>query len=224
MSFILDALKKSEAERQNQAAAGLSTTPRASQSDQLPTWAIAIMGALSLAVVVLALAWWQSRPAGTSPTPARAADNTATAARPVAAAAGGPVRNLATEARLAGRPDSSIAMPAAEPAANSTPPTTPAASPVRPVSPAPSTAKPAAVPTAGALPTNADLAAQGIALPELNLDIHVFSSNRTERFVFISCSKYREGDRLRDGPRVDEITVDGVVLQHQGISFLLPRD
>ncbi len=78
--------------------------------------------------------------------------------------------------------------------------------------------------TAAALPTNADLAAQGITLPELNLDIHVFSSNQTERFVFINASKYREGDRLQDGPRVDEIRADGVVLQHQGISFLLPRD
>ena len=37
--------------------------------------------------------------------------------------------------------------------------------------------------------------------------------------------EYREGDRLRDGgPRVEEITAEGVILSHQGISFLLPRD
>ncbi len=224
MSFILDALKKSEAERQNQAAAGISTTPRASQPDQLPIWAIAIMGALSVAVVILAWAWWQSRQAGTSPATSRAADTAATTARPVAAPAGGSVRNLATEARLAGRPDGSIAAPPAAPVAKSAAPATPAASTLRPERPAPATAQPAAVITAAALPTNADLAAQGITLPELNLDIHVFSNNRTERFVFINASKYREGDRLQDGPRVDEITADGVVLQHQGISFLLPRD
>ena len=83
---------------------------------------------------------------------------------------------------------------------------------------------PVARSTSAALPSAAELAVQGIALPDMNLDIHVYSSARAERFVFINSAKYREGDRLRDGPRVDEITADGVILSYQGESFKLPRD
>ena len=96
MSFILDALKKSEAERQNRAGAAISTTPRASQQTRLPAWAVALMGALSMAVVMLAWAWWRSQPTANGPRRPVAAP---TAESPVAAPASGPVRDLAAEAR-----------------------------------------------------------------------------------------------------------------------------
>ena len=45
-----------------------------------------------------------------------------------------------------------------------------------------------------------------------------------DRFVFINLNKQTEGSRLAEGPIVEEITPDGVVLNHNGTSFLLPRD
>jgi general secretion pathway protein B len=214
MSFILDALKKSEAERQNQAGAGISNTPRARHNNQLPAWAMGLMAALVLAVIGLGWAWWQAQ---RSP-PAVA--NRPAATTPAAARASGPVRNLAAEARPS--EDAAAAAqagtPQAAPPASATSPGAPGDQPPVPVKVAPA-------PTATAmLPTTADLTSQGITLPDMNLDIHVFSSNKSERFVFINGGKYREGDRLRDGPRVEEITADGVILRHQGASFLLPRD
>jgi general secretion pathway protein B len=215
MSFILDALKKSEAERQNQVGAGISNTPQARQRSTLPGWAVGLIAVLGLAVVGLGWAWWQAqRPA----TPVIVA---LPAPQPVAAAAGGPVRDLAAEARPA---DNLATTPAAAAPARS-PSTAPAAAEALPAS---TTRQPAGAAAAGSvsagLPSAADLAVQGIALPDMNLDIHVYSSKRTERFVFINSTKYREGERLRDGPRVEEITADGVILSYQGARFLLPRD
>jgi general secretion pathway protein B len=82
------------------------------------------------------------------------------------------------------------------------------------------------------LPTIADglasfneLRAQGVLqLPDLHLDIHVYSGTPTERFVFVNMSKYAENSTLAEGPTVREITPDGVVLDYLGTPFLLPRE
>jgi general secretion pathway protein B len=75
------------------------------------------------------------------------------------------------------------------------------------------------------LPTIYEVVADGsIVLPELHLDIHVFSEVPADRFVFINMSKQREQSQLSEGPLVEEITPDGVVLAYRGKSFLLPRD
>jgi general secretion pathway protein B len=75
------------------------------------------------------------------------------------------------------------------------------------------------------LPTLMELSLAGtINLKPLHLDIHVYSEEPTERFIFINMAKYREGDTLREGPRVDAITKEGVVLDYQGRSFILTRE
>jgi general secretion pathway protein B len=63
-----------------------------------------------------------------------------------------------------------------------------------------------------------------LQLPALHLDIHVFADDPAERFVFINMTKYRENSQLDEGPVVTEITTDGVILEHQGRTFLLPRE
>lgn len=57
MSFILDALRKSESERQQDAAPSIARIPGAVPRHGVPAWAIATMAALGLGVVVLAGAW-----------------------------------------------------------------------------------------------------------------------------------------------------------------------
>ena len=84
---------------------------------------------------------------------------------------------------------------------------------------------PASVPASSLYPTIQEVRVDGsIDIPELHLDIHVFSPEPEDRFVFINMSKLREGSQLTEGPVVAEITPDGVVLRHQGQRFLLPRE
>jgi len=64
----------------------------------------------------------------------------------------------------------------------------------------------------------------GAGIPELRLDLHAYDTNPQKRFVLINMKREREGDMLPDGTtRVETITPDGVVLDHQGTKFLLPR-
>jgi len=55
----------------------------------------------------------------------------------------------------------------------------------------------------------------------LRLDVHVYSENPRDRFVLINLQKYHEGEQLQEGPVVDAITAEGVVLSLQGQQFLL---
>ncbi len=75
------------------------------------------------------------------------------------------------------------------------------------------------------LPTLRELRAAGrLQLPEMHLDIHVYSGQPDDRFVFVNMSKYEEGATLNEGPRISEITPDGVVLDYLGTRFLLSRE
>ena len=57
----------------------------------------------------------------------------------------------------------------------------------------------------------------------MHIDLHVYSANPQERFVFVNKRKYREGETLQEGPHVETITRDGVVLSQHGRRFILPR-
>ena len=61
------------------------------------------------------------------------------------------------------------------------------------------------------------------ALPDLHLDVHVYATKASDRFVYINMRKYREGAVLQEGPTVERIRRDGVILNYQGLRFLLPR-
>jgi general secretion pathway protein B len=61
------------------------------------------------------------------------------------------------------------------------------------------------------------------ALPELHLDVHVYATKASERFVYINMRKYHEGNSLPEGAVVEHIRRDGVVLNYQGLRFILPR-
>ena len=60
MSFILDALKKSESERQQQATPGFADVPSASPRPGAPRGLLVLLGILSLAVVALLIALLKS--------------------------------------------------------------------------------------------------------------------------------------------------------------------
>ena len=205
MSFILDALKKSESERQRQSGPALFEVKVAPRRTRLPLWALAL--ALLLAVNLAILAWMLLRH------PAAHADAAldATSSHPTAAPV--PASAVNAPAPLAAQPNSSAdeqnpedLAPAAEP------PAAPLSSHVRRG-------------TADGVPLYQDWAASGGAsLPQLRLDLHVYAARPEERFVMINMHKLREGDSLPEGVHVDSITPEGVVLSYRGAHFLLPRD
>ena len=221
MSFILDALKKSESDRQRRSGPALFEVKVAPPRSALPLWAVAVA---ALLVVNLAIVMWMlwRHPA------ARSADSSTAAA---SLAAQGP--------QAAGTPAPaplSLTAPAASPAAAAPLPPTPGAASGAGDNPddyAPA-AEPAAAPslsnrvrraTADGVPLYQDAAATaGASIPQLRLDLHVFAQRPQDRFVMINMHKLREGDSLPEGVHVDSITPEGAVLSYSGARFLLPRD
>ncbi len=115
MSFILDALKKSESARQRQAGPGLFEVKVVPPRRTLPVWAVMI-GAL-LAINAAVLAWLMLRHPAASPAPPALVTRTAVATSPAPATP--PIASPRTSARLvsaAATPDSaSAAISAAAP-------------------------------------------------------------------------------------------------------------
>lgn len=243
MSFILEALKRSENERQRTVGASLADVQVSVPREQRPWWAFAV-GALlivNLAVLLFVLL----RDGDDEPPPGSSAapiEQTAPAlvqnAPPVTAAPpqqgarsenivqSPAVRSLADEASVdnyapGGYADepANLAAAAAVPEGPSIVRAIEGPAGIRPTAELPlSRSEPEEV-----LPTARDLAAGGTNLPEMHLDIHVHSPIPTERFVFVNMRKYVEGQTLAEGPAIERITDDGVVLNHRGMRFLLPR-
>jgi hypothetical protein len=72
------------------------------------------------------------------------------------------------------------------------------------------------------LPSAAALATEGVAVPALRLELHVYHRDRpADRLVIVNGNRYREGEALAEGPRVVAIDPTGAVLSYQGREFLL---
>ena len=80
MSFILDALRKSETERQREVAPSFSQVPIAVARPRVPPWAWLVIGALTLCVAVLGGAWWQTAQTRSVATPEQRAVDAAPSA------------------------------------------------------------------------------------------------------------------------------------------------
>ena len=207
MSFILDALKKSETERQQQSPAELAGVPTSHGNARVPRWlwALGLLLAISLVVLLGLLLRPDARPDGSpsiavTETPAPTADEADFAAQIATAKQNIPVRQ---EPSPADPNTSRSAAPAVRPGVvySDTPRIT------------------TSLPTIHEVITNGTL-----TLPDLHLDIHVYSDVPEDRFVFINMSKQRENSQLSEGPVVEEITPEGVILSYRGTSFLLPRE
>jgi general secretion pathway protein B len=218
MSFILDALKKSERERQRTAVPGISDLPMVVHSSRSLPWVAIGIGASLVGAAALAWVWWQSPPdlpltTVATPSPLPTSDVVQPAPQPTRASAAPPAtRSLASEAprvvsarnliqpNAASRPDE--AMPAASSA--------PASQGRGTVTEAPMSILEARV--------------AGLPVPELALELLVFSEDPRQRFVYINSTKYVEGETLSEGPRLIEISPDGAVLTFNGRIFMLPQN
>ncbi|MHB8476923.1 MAG: general secretion pathway protein GspB [Steroidobacteraceae bacterium] len=221
MSFILDALKKSEIERQRQSVPGLMDTRVAQRRNRLPGWAIALGVLLGINLLVLTVVLTRKN----APTV--------------------PVAPAARPADTAAAPNTNTPPPVPQHFSPLDPapvyaPEIPVAAPINPVAlePAPPRSAPHRVHRSDPLLTDPDAGAQveellpsineisltgSQALPELHLDVHVYATKPSERFVYINMRKYHEGATLQEGPALERIRRDGVVLNYQGLRFVLPR-
>lgn len=207
MSFILDALKKSETDRQQQGSAEFSGVPTSAARREGPPawlWIVGVLLIVNLAVLIGIFLRPDidqapvkvSTPAPTEPEKTPVKDDFA---EQVAAAR----QNAPPREEPAAEP---VIEPVAEPAVQRVARSTPSV-------------------IVAALPTVHEVRANGtLTLPDLHVDIHVYSETPRDRFVFINMAKYNEGSQLGEGPLVEEITPDGVVLSMNGTTFLLPRD
>jgi general secretion pathway protein B len=212
MSFILDALKKSENDRQEQAEAEFATVPSSPDAPAAPRWLWILGGLLTInAVILLGLMLRpDAQPATTTPgTPAAA--TTAVEADSFSDQVAAARKNQPERANPQAPPTSAATI--AEP-----PPVARATSSLVSVANLPVTA-------AAILPSLTELRANGtLQLPDLHVDIHVYSDVPAERFVFINMNKYRENSSLDEGPVLKQITDDGVILEYRGYAFMLPRE
>jgi general secretion pathway protein B len=203
MSFILDALKKSETERQQQSSAEFSSVPSSSgnPSPARWLWMLGILLLINFAVLIGIL----MKPSSTAdavkldPDAAPTQESSSNFEEQVAVA----IDNRAEQAPPA------VAQIEEPPATTPNPAPAPTSSSRTSIAP---------------VPTVDELRLEGtLQIAELHLDIHVYSEVPEDRFVFINMNKHREGSQIAEGPVVREIRDDGVVLEYQGRIFLLPR-
>lgn len=251
MSFILDALKKSESDRQRQGGPALFEVKVAPPRHALPPWAVAIAVLLvaNLGIVAWLLLRHAAAPdAAPGPAPGPARTLPAAQAEPAVPAPAPPPASAAPAAATAPRsvmttaaaaPAPALAASAAREAPAATAPTahpaaagdTAAEPPSNPDDFAPAAEPPASGglgrvkrATDAGVPLYQQLAvAPGSQIPQLRLDLHAYAERAEDRWVLINMHKLREGDTLQ-GVHVDRITPDGAVLSYRGSQFLLTRE
>ena len=210
MSFILDELKKSESERQRKGTPGIADVPHSSARSSGKQWAWITGILLSVNLAVLGVLMMRSDPVPP-------AQESASTEQPPGAEAEPPSERFAeivADAKSK-QPEATVGLGDA----------------LHTESPLPSpgagqeNAGTGRATVVDGLPSFNELRANGtLQMADLHLDIHVYSSTPSERFVFINMSRYKEQATLAEGPEILEITPDGVVLEHLGTRFLLPRE
>ena len=230
MSYILDALRRADAERDRGQVPGLHAQPAPPAATATPArpggLALGLGGGLILALAA-GLAWW-SWPRATQP-PAVAAPPAAATATPPAAA------TLPPPATAAVAPPAVAAAPVPLPRVVSAPPL--------PVPPLPAATEPAppatpAAPAAARAPT-ADRAAAAASAPRtltlaemtpeqrrdwprLAIGGVVHSDHAASRFVVVDGRLVHEGEEAAPGVTVERIGARAAILRWRGLRVELP--
>jgi len=220
MSFILDALRKSEIERQRQSGPSMAEFPIARTDRRLPVALLAIgfLLAVNLAVVLFFMLRDAPAPETAATSAVATAPSSATGGVPAATmpapTTGNAPEILAPIDEFANEPAPTFGGQATEPP-DAPDPTLIPDQPLR--HPGVTYSEPPPEPAG-------NLAAAGPGgLPELTVDLHIYADDPAKRAVFINGRRYVQGARILEGPMVEEITREGAVLSFHGRRFLLPR-
>lgn len=240
MSLILDALKRAERERNADAvpAPGEVAVPRAGRAPAGKR--LGSLAAVAAGLGLAAFVGWKllaERPAPApvpAPEPVQAVIMARPAPPPVQPAVVPGTEAVASLDDLTDEPalDAAPAAPAPIPTPAVTQPPA-AAGPAAPApSPAPAQdtaeevpATPAEIPPALTQPAPLrkfremppDYRAD---FPALKIEVHVHEAAPQRRFVLVNGRRYREGERLAEGPQLVEIVAQGMVLEYRGEKVL----
>lgn len=242
MSYILDALRKSDQLRQRGAAPTLmlglaaATAPEPRANLYYGVLALALLGA------GIAIGWlrpWQPAPVAQAPAASAAQARAAAQARLPAPQ---PDRPAVPQPELTTRKNAQTAAPAVRPApapvlAPAKPSEGASAKPARQTAPSKSAAgapKQAAAPaqerrpdseSAGTTAPGPVIAMKELPLviqqelPPMSISVHAYSGKAGERLVGINNRLLHEGAEVAPGLKLEQITPDGMILSYKGYSF-----
>jgi general secretion pathway protein B len=213
MSLILEALRRSEAERRRGAPPGLLDPGEPLRRPRASPWPMALAGLLGGALIASAAAWWWSRTpdasvASRAPAPVAAPNSTPPHTPPPWVAAERQQIPAAAYATAPERPTVDVA-----------PAPRPAAAP----QPAPEAPDDARGPRAGDLPLGDLVGSARGSLPPLRLSMHVYADDPARRFAIVDGQRLREGDPIGTGVQLLEIRRDGLRVAWQGRTLWVPR-
>lgn len=231
MSFILEALRKSEAARRRSETPDLFSAMHdapapARERRNAPVWIVGVVGVLSLGVATWLVLQREPTPSELAPAPVQAQ----------------PAPLDTQVAAPAASPPVPVTLPAPPPApvASTPPPTPPIATPT----PAPAAIATAPVASPRLVPPPAESlpepppprpsASRGDApmalseldagsrkqLPALKMSMHMWNQDAARRFVILDGQRLGEGDLIGEA-QVEAITRDGVILNWQGARLRL---
>lgn len=227
MSYILDALRRADAERERGRVPGLHTQvppPRATeppavrgaQPSRGPLW----MGLGVLAAAIAGIAWWLMRDGASAPSPGPVAQapSSAPAFKPEPPPAP-PPRMDAAPAPAPATPVQPILAPPPPPAP--APSAAPARPPTPPVAPSPTPAP--ATSGDSNLPRVNELGpAARAALPPLKLSGSTYADNPKLRMLIVDGQVVQEGQDIVPGLKLESIGPRSAVIVHQGQRLRLP--
>ncbi len=224
MSFILDALKKSDQERRRQQAPSVTDLTYGQRTRSKPLWIWLVIGLALLNFVLLMLLWVGNNTPSTLTVRNEGSSSTSTMSQvmtPAVSSLNREVRVLEEEASNPTDSEDTTSILLNNASSSESAPLVQAAS---------ASTNQNGITTytqsnhSGQMPTFASLGgAAALNLADLRLDLHVYSDAKMQRFAFINSKKYLEGQALIEGPLLEQITTEGVILSYRGQRFLLPR-
>ncbi len=237
MSYILDALRKSDQQRRRNAAPPLLLEPAAVEPPKQPALFAYALLALVLLGAGVAIGWlrpWQSVPTPQMP-PASTPKLPELRQTPAPQAVPAPEPVPELQAQHVAPPMTSGAAAAAL-----GPVPAPATAVIEPTHAPPKVARKAAAPVPAPVPREAasggsppGAAAPAVPvmtmaelplaiqqeLPPMSISVHAYSGKAADRLVGINGRLLHEGDSVAPGLALEQITPDGMILSYKGYSF-----
>ncbi len=217
MSYILEALKKSQAERQLGSAPTINAIPVGAaplsdgRSSRRPIWIA--LSAAALAVALALLAWRLLSPAKAPAVAVLAAPPppAAVVAPPAAAVVAPPLAMVPPSSPEPARPVARVTPPAAVKAV------VPEPAPAKVVAPTPPAADDERLPTLRELPD-----AIQRTVPPLTFGGYMYSKNPADRLLLIDKALRREGEEVAPGLVLEKLLPKAAVMNFNGYRYRVP--
>ncbi len=214
MSYILDALKKSERDRTLVRGIGFGDAGRRLSADA--DWLLWLIAGIALVAVAAVAVTFSLR--GRTATPASVVSASA------ASTVSDPVAKVPAVADTSATVGEELKAMQANKSAAATNPVTQAPPALMDIAPVPVARVASLTPPMGEakflLAMSPDFQR---SVPAMEVNIHVYTPDESQRILYINNRQYRRNDEIPGGVVVEEIVADGVVLQYQGQRFKLPR-